>query len=101
MATSTEEQLVEFSKLQREDHDVTIRIDEQLRGFIQENRQTNANTTKTLADHEARIIVLERKDEVDKGIKVERNTNKRNIIEIITVAALIISAVGTWALSRK
>jgi len=99
MPSATETQLQHLTELQREDHDVTIRIDEKLGGYIQESRQNHSTIVKTLADHETRIGVLERKDEVAKGILIAKAAGKKDLAEKIILIATVITAFATWALT--
>lgn len=90
----------ETNIMQQSDHDTLIRVHSQLQSLTDEIRNSNSNTLKVIADHEARIRSLENTLEISKGTSTGVNNNRRTVIEIIGVIAAAVSAYATFMLGK-
>ena len=91
-----------LEKLQRNDHDVLIRIETRMDSFITEMRQTNAASLATTSDHEARIRVLEVDRDRNTGNTMSSYRFKETVFTIIGILVAIATAYVTYmAYSHK
>lgn len=86
--------------LSTSDHDLLIRISVTQEAMHEEMRQSNTTHTMQIAKLEARVGVLETFAEVNKGSAETRNQSRRNIYEMVGLAAAILTAVATYMLGK-
>lgn len=73
--------------LSSSDHDLLIQISVTQTAMREEMRQTNTQSTTQLADHEARIRVLERNDDTKSGSRQGTSGSIKWILAILGTVA--------------
>lgn len=113
MQSTTDKQLEQLAKLQREDHDVTIRLDAKFDAFTQESRQNQSSVkdsisevkksigdlAKTVGKHDEAIEALKAEDKARKDINVDRSNRRHDLnLVAVTVGTLLMAFAGVMTL---
>lgn len=91
----------ELEKLQRSDHDVLIRVETKMDSLTTELRTSNVNAATQLTDHETRIRVLEKSDEMKIGDQTGAIRTRNFVITIISILLTVISIYILYLSGRK
>lgn len=85
------------------DHDLLIKLNENVTHMREEMRITNDSITKQVGDHEVRIRVLENgisSDAVEKKVKKEFGATGKWLIGILVAMVAVIEPFLIWLASR-
>jgi hypothetical protein len=90
----------QLEKLQRLDHDTLIRVETVLNSLIIELRQTNATAVAAVADHEARIRVLEKVSDTFSANGTNSDKGRAFVFTVLGVFAAGLTAYATYLSGR-